>query len=479
MDGIFLFLQDQLYLVEVSRTSCYLKKSSVNDEFPVKLFYKTKNSPRMAIMTEQNTYLPYVFRCFQGFRVRDIKENHAAKHMQIILEEKNDRVRICSKCGCRLGNLHSRYYMEVRHLRVFSWTVSIVFWREKRECLHCNKIRSEFIEWICPTSPHMSLELAWWINRLSAITTVMEVSRLESVDKMACYEVDKYILMRLLQGYQIPKVKRIGVDEVYARSKKQLKEAETRNDLFLTVIVDLDTHKVIWISQGRHKESLDEFFKLIGEEACKNIEIVATDQIDNYTASVKEHCPNAVVVLDRFHIVQNFNEALNEDRKDELENVDPEGAMGDLMNGKYRYIYLTKANRRSERDQKHIATVMNLNKKMAKLEIIKEHFHRIFDCTDVLEVQVMLAEIYEWSLTIGARNIFNWLCNLLKDERFWNYFSHKFSTGVVEGINRAIKTLKWVAYGYKDMLYFRLKIMQKCGYLNYRYILTESQTNFF
>jgi transposase len=428
----------------------------------------------MDIMTEQNhTYLPYVFRCFQGFRVCDIKEYHEKKHMQVLLEELDERVRLCAKCGNKLGSLHSRYQMDVRHLRVFDWTVSIIFWREKRECTHCQKIRSELIEWICPTSPHMSLELAWWINRLSAITTVMEVSRLESVDKMACYQVDKYILTRLLQGYKIPKVRRLGVDEVYARSRKQLKEGETRNDLFLTVIVDLDTHKVIWVTQGRDKISLDEFFKLIGPEACKDIKVVATDQIESYTASVKEYCSNAVVILDRFHIIQNFNEALNEDRKDELGNIDPEGKMGDLMNGKYRYVYLTKANRRSERDQKHIATVWNLNKKMAKLEIIKEHFHRIFDCTDVLEVQVMLAEIYQWSFDIGARNIFKWLIGLLKDERFWNYFTNKFSTGINEGINRAIKTLKWQAYGYKDMLYFALKIMQKCGYLNYRYILAQ------
>ena len=43
-----------------------------------------------------------------------------------------------------------------------------------------------------------------------------------------------------------------------------------------------------------------------------------------------------------------------------------------------------------------------------------------------------------------------------------------------EGINRVIKSLKWQAYGYKDMLYFSLKILQKVGYLNHRYILTDN-----
>ena len=38
-------------------------------------------------------------------------------------------------------------------------------------------------------------------------------------------------------------------------------------------------------------------------------------------------------------------------------------------------------------------------------------------------------------------------------------------------LSAQIKGLKWQAYGYKNMAYFALKIMQKCGYLNHRYHL--------
>ncbi|MFH1777552.1 MAG: transposase, partial [Candidatus Omnitrophota bacterium] len=37
-----------------------------------------------------------------------------------------------------------------------------------------------------------------------------------------------------------------------------------------------------------------------------------------------------------------------------------------------------------------------------------------------------------------------------------------------EGINNKIKRLKRMAYGYKDIDYFRLKIHQHCGLLNPR-----------
>jgi transposase len=418
-----------------------------------------------------NIYVPYVFRNFQGFVVSDIKEFQTTQHMQIHLEKAQDKVPLCARCGSRLGHYHDRYPVEARHLKVFNWTVSVCFFREKRHCDKCKKVRSELVEWICPTSPHMTMELAWWINRLSEITSVLAVSKLESVDKMSCYAVDHYILKRLLQGYQSPEPTHIAVDEVYARSPQQQEKGETRDDLFLTVIVDIKTHKVIWVADSRRKEALDEFFRLIGPGACEKIKVVATDQHDGYSASVSEYCPNAVVVLDRFHLVQNFNEALNEDRKDELNNIDPEGQMGNMMNGKYKCKFLTKAANRSKADQQHIAYVTRLNKKMLQLEIIKEHFHKIFDAPSMLDARIMLAEIYQWSMDIHARGVFNWIINILKDHRFWNYFEHRFTSGVIEGTNRAIKGLKWQAYGYKNMEYFKLKIMQKVGYLNHKFAL--------
>jgi transposase len=439
------------------------------------LYTKTKLNGASSMEAKASVYIPHAFRSFQGFSVRDIKESVVSKEMEIILEKAPDKVHVCGCCGERLGVMEGGYWVTARHLKCFGWSVKVTFYREKRHCSSCRKTRSELVEWLCPTSPHITLELAWWINRLSEVSSVMSVSRLESVDKMSCYKVDHYILARMLQGYAIPKVRRISVDEVYARSPKQQKKHETRDDLFLTVIVDQRTHKVIWVSQSRRQEALDQFFELLGPEACKEIEVVATDQHDAYAASVQKYCPNAVVVWDRFHLVQKFNEALNEERKEELGRIDPEGKMGDLMNGKYRYVFLSKARSRSKTDQRHIDQVMQLNQRMAKLELIKEAFHQIFDIADAVSAQIRLGEAYQWAMQINADHIVKWMRSIMNENNFWHYWTYRVTSGASEGINRAIKGLKWQAYGYKNMAYFALKIMQKCGYLNHRfYFMTIS-----
>lgn len=343
------------------------------------------------------------------------------------------------------------------------------FGEKKRDCSKCKKIRSEKIDFISDSTPHVTRDLAWWINRLTEVTSVLAVSKLESLDKQTCYNIDHDILSKMLQGYKIPEITRISVDEVYARSKKQQKKDETRDDLFLTVIVDINTHKVIWVSSSRRREALDEFFKIIGPEGCKKIEVVATDQHEGYGASVREHCPKATLVWDRFHLTQMFNEALNSDRREELEKLDPEGEMEDLMNNKYRFLFLKRAYKRSAEDKRHIDEVMRLNAKMAKMEMIKESFHRVFDCKTRLDAEMAMTEICDWAFATNAKNIFKWLVEIMQSTTFWNYFLFKVTTGVSEGINRAIKGLKWQAYGYKNMQYFKLKIMQKLGYLNSRY----------
>jgi len=414
-------------------------------------------------------YVPACLIKFQGFYVYDIKDYRDLKLSRVYLQQKKDNKRICHKCSEDLGAYHDTHLLKAKDLKMMGWQVEVIFNREKRYCKKCEKVRSQHITWLSPTSPHVTLDLAWWLTRLSEITSVLQVSKLESIDKSTCYKVDKYILRRLLQGYKIPKVTQIAVDEVYARGPKQKKRGETRDDLFLTVIVDLKTKKVIWVSNSRRKEALDAFFKLIGKDQCDRIKVVATDQHEAYSASVKEYCKNAKVVFDRFHLVQNFNEALNSERKLEYEEIDPEGSKHELLNlmrGKYRYLFLTKSKNRSKLDKWHIDEVCKLNQRMSQLEIIKEHFHRMFDCDSKEQAQEMLNQCYEWAYQAKAYQLTKYLWRLLEEERLWNYFKYKVTTSLSEGINRVIKGLKWQAYGYKDMEYFKLKIMQKAGYLN-------------
>jgi len=417
-------------------------------------------------------YVPYVLNNFQGYKTKDLKESRKNKHIRVVLEPLASKTSLCARCGDELGRIHSTYFKEAKHLKVCSYSTSVVIPVVKAHCKTCKKIRSELIIFLCPSSPHITMELSWWLFRITGMSSVLQTSKLESVDKNTCYAIDKHILNTLLQGYKIPKVTHISVDEVYARSNKQKKPGETRDDLFLTVIIDLRTHKAIWVSQSRRKEALDEFFEVLGKEACKSIEVVATDQHPGYGKSVKEHCKNAKLVWDKFHLIQGFNDALNDERKSEFERAksDKKEYMK-WVRGKYRFLFLMKDSTRKKKDREHLIEALTNNKKLLSVELIKERLHRMYDSMNRVEAMEELNTLYEWCIKAKAEHLAKWFWNLLGKEEFGNYFDHPYTTSVSEGVNRVIKGLKWQAYGYKDMDYFGLKILQKCGYLNYEYAL--------
>ena len=418
-------------------------------------------------MSQMN--IPLIFNTFPGFKPIDFKDYPSEGFAILRLEGRPERQRFCFRCGGELGELKRTYCLKLQHLRVMGLQVEVHLERECRHCPGCKKVRAEHLSFECEDSPHVTEDLAWYISRLTEATAVMAVSRLESIDKNLCYRIDKRILRRLLQGYQIPKVTRISVDEVYCRSPKQLEDGETRDDLFLTIIVDSTTRKVIWVSKSRRKEALDAFFKLIGEEACKRIEVVACDQHEGYSSSVREYCPKATIVWDRFHLVQHFNEALNEDRKEELDRqgITPEEQA--LLKGRNRFIFMKRAYERSDKEKKVIDEIAELNHKILQMEIIKERFHQVFLCKHETEAFVIMAEIYQWSWDCGAKHVWKWIAGIRFEQRFLNYFLHPVTTSVSEGFNHVIKNLKRQGCGYRDMVYFGLKILQKAGYLNSRY----------
>jgi transposase len=58
--------------------------------------------------------------------------------------------------------------------------------------------------------------------------------------------------------------------------------------------------------------------------------------------------------------------------------------------------------------------------------------------------------------------------SFLEKIEYINWFKRKMSSVISEGFNNKIKRLKRIAYSYKDIDYFRLKIQQHCGLLNPR-----------
>jgi transposase len=247
------------------------------------------------------------------------------------------------------------------------------------------------------------------------------VAEFSGNDQNTLWRIDYDRLLLMMQNYKIPEVKRISVDEVHARSKRFSRE--NRNKQYFTVVSDLDSGRVIWVSSNREKEALDEFYLLIGKDRCDQIEVVAMDQFNGYKASTEEHCRRAKIVWDRFHLMRNFEESLNEERKEILEKKKLKLESVLKLGGKFKYIFLKKAQSRTKEEVKSFREVMRENKVFYQLELIKEKFFQFFSQKSAEDAQDLLVEVKDWIAEGGFNYLKNWVENFIGGwEIVKNYF---------------------------------------------------------
>ena len=87
-------------------------------------------------------------------------------------------------------------------------------------------------------------------------------------------------------------LRRIGIDEISHRKGQR----------YLTVVVDHDSGRLVWAAAGRDRKTVLAFFDQLGEERCKQIELVSCDMAGWIAGPIAERFPNAVRCVDPFHV---------------------------------------------------------------------------------------------------------------------------------------------------------------------------------
>ncbi|PNJ92655.1 transposase, partial [Cylindrospermopsis raciborskii] len=111
-----------------------------------------------------------------------------------------------------------------------------------------------------------------------------------------------------IQKINLRGVKRLGIDEI-ALVKGQ--------GNYLAVLVDLDTRKPIEIVKTRRIEDIREVLIGWGLESLEQIQEVSIDMWSPYKSLVEELMPNANITADRFHVMKQVNDELDNMRKTE------------------------------------------------------------------------------------------------------------------------------------------------------------------
>lgn len=354
----------------------------------------------------------------------------------------------CSACGS--GNVYSQGQKSrrFRTLPIGRKPVEIEFAVPRVRCLDCGVTRQVKIAFT-EGSHHYTKQFERYALALARITTTQAAAQHLNVSWDTIREIEKRYLKQNFSQPKLKHVRRIAIDEIAVR----------KGHHYLTVVMDLDSGRIIFVGKTRKARALVPFWKRLKASHAK-IEAVATDMSRAYIEAVTRHLPQAALVFDRFHLVKLFNDKLTGLRR-ELYREATDMLQKDVLKGTRWLLLKNWENLDEERhERQRLDEALKLNQSLAIAYYLKEDLRQLWEQSTKRQAERFLEAWCRNAWASGIRLLMQF-ANTLQGHRsgILAWYDHPISTGPLEGFNNKIKTMKRMAYGYRNQEYFELKIL--------------------
>ena len=368
--------------------------------------------------------------------------------------------RVGSRGRCPECNRRCPTYDTSRKPRLFSyvpiWGLPVYFSYKPRR-ISCSEhgILTEYLPWVNGKEQMTNtykIFLGSWAKRLSwaEVAQVFHTSW-DTVFKSVKWLVDQGLINRSLE-----KIESLGIDELqvfYGHS-------------YMTLVYQIDRHckRLLWCGRDRKAKTLLKFFRVLGKERSKLIKHICTDMWKPYLKVINKKVPLALNILDRFHIMKRFNDAVDTIRHEE--------SRLDHHSEKYlknsRWVFLKREENLTEKQVIKLKDLLERNLKSVKAYLLKNDFLQFWEFEKKNEAGKFLKD---WcsrtnrTKLIPMKKVSKMLMN--KSDLILNLFDTdpRLSSGIVEGFNNKAKLTIKKAYGFKNEKYLQYALYHTLGKL--------------
>jgi transposase len=354
----------------------------------------------------------------------------------------------CCSCGSTQVVARGRVDRCLRSLPIGSRATFVVFAVPRVACRACGLVRQVEIPFADPRRSYTKAFERYALE-LSRRMTIHDVARHLNVGWDMIKDFQKRDLARRYAKPKLKHLRYLAIDEI----------AVAKGHRYLTVVMDLESGAVVFVGDGKGADALKPFWKRLRPSKAK-IEAVAMDMSVGYWGAVMTHLPKAKVVFDHFHVIKLFNDKLSDLRR-ALYREATEVMQKQVLKGT-RWLLLKNPENLDEKtdEKRRLKEALALNEPLAAAYYLKEDLRRFWDqpgksfATTFLDGWIRRAEasgikiLQQMAKTLAAHRT-----GLLA------YYDVMISSGPMEGTNNKIKTMKRQAYGFRDIEFFKLKIL--------------------
>jgi len=360
----------------------------------------------------------------------------------------------CCSCGRRFRHYYDYRERFVRDLPWGPWPrVELLVPRFRVNCPDCG-VKTEVLSWIaqgCTYTTRLREAVALACREVRCISAIAEAFNLGWDTVKA---IDKQALDKELNPPDFSEVRHLAIDEFSIR----------RRHTYGTTFLDVERNRVLWVCETRTKEAVVDVFKnIFGEAVCAQIQAVSMDWWEAYEKAVEECLPNAEIIWDLFHIVKKYNkEVVDRVRLDEARRCQTEEEQQTMK--KSKYILLKNRRNLTEDEPARLKELLAVNRRLSSVYILRDALKQTWDYIYKGCAEKWFNGWYQWAIRSRIEPLKKFARSLKK--RLSGILAHcryPISTGVLEGINNKIKVIKRIAYGFRDIPYFFLKIRAHFG----------------
>ena len=361
---------------------------------------------------------------------------------------------LCPECGRVSERVHQSEQRVVRDMAAWGMDCYLEFEQRRFMCAECGVPFSERWIEIEPWRQYTRRYEHYILTQYQQ-NSISEIARREGLGYKAAQGIFYRQAERATNPQTQAPLSRLGVDEISLKK---------RHKQFVLVISYLERGVVLDVLADRRKETFEAWLMQWTPAERAAISEVSIDMWPPYRLAVESCLPNAQLVADRFHLMQNLNRAVTQARRSLQRDADSETK--EQLKGS-RWLLVKNEDALSAEEQALLAALYELSPELAQLHRAKEAFRQIYESAasrqeaawrfldwmyDALQQQ--LAPLNRFLKTLS-----NW------GEQILNFFNQRTTQGLVEGMNNKIKLILRRAFGYRNFDHFVMRLRLECGSL--------------
>ena len=378
----------------------------------------------------------------------------------------------CPKCGCVNESFDDiikwnwKRNCKIKIPKACGFNTLLVLDKQRFYCKNCHKTftaTTDVVEFHKQISNDTNLNIKLELMQKGSEKDIAKRNNVSSnhVNRI----LDEIAEDKLVKNYgTLPEV--MGIDEFNATKDTTSKLA--------FIIIDQNKHNIFDINNSRLSLDIEKYFRRYSKQERDKVKFITMDLYKPYYTLMNKLFKNATLVADRFHIILQVSNALDNTRIKLCSKSNPnykklkkywklilksEDELDDKTK-KYNKHF------KKEMTQKEIVTyLINTNDTLYNDYQIYQGIIKSIDKRDKESyLNIVNNNIHNKKLSVKMKKALKTF-NIMK-KYVLNALEYEYSNGIVEGINNVIKQVKHAACGYKRFNHLKARVMLIKGLYN-------------